>query len=156
MKARPVRHWLLILVDMVAIVMMIMMMMVVVVMSVMVPATRRGLGAAASIHRGRRGRPWTARSHVRWTAVHTGGRHRSDVIHWRTAWRRTWRHWIHAAQYTTDNNNNLWTYTIRGTKIILANRLKYSFYSSGSVSWFKGSIQSSFTRLFPVEDDADT
>jgi len=30
----------------------------------------------------------------------------------------------------------------------LANRLKYSFYFSRSVSWFKGSVQSSFTRLF--------
>jgi len=30
---------------------------------------------------------------------------------------------------------------------VLANRLKYSFYSSGSVSWFRGLIQSSFMRL---------
>ena len=30
---------------------------------------------------------------------------------------------------------------------VLANRLKCSYYSSGSVSWFKGSIQSSFTSL---------
>ena len=31
---------------------------------------------------------------------------------------------------------------------LLANRLKCSFYSSESVFWFRGSIQSSFTRLF--------
>jgi len=54
MKARPVRHWLLVLVDMVAIVMMIMMMMMMmmVVMSVMVTAARRGLAAAVCVHRG--------------------------------------------------------------------------------------------------------
>ena len=30
---------------------------------------------------------------------------------------------------------------------VLANRLKYSFYTRESVPWFKGSIQSSFMRL---------
>jgi len=33
---------------------------------------------------------------------------------------------------------------------VLANCLKYSLYSSGSVSWFKDSIQSSATRLFQL------
>ena len=37
---------------------------------------------------------------------------------------------------------------------VLANRSTHSFYFSRSVSWFKGSIQSSFTRLLAVEDEA--
>jgi len=44
-----------------------------------------------------------------------------------------------AKLYNNNNNNN--------NTGILANCSKYSFYSSGSVSWFRGSIQSSFTRL---------
>ena len=56
-----------------------------------------------------------------------------------------------------NNNNNcfrLWLTWATRFLNILANRSKYSFYSSGSVSWFKGSIQSSFTRLLAVEDEA--
>jgi len=56
-------------------------------------------------------------------------------------------HYTKPPPYKVSQPSCFWLTWAAGLLNVLINCLNYSFYFSGSVSWFKGLTQSSFTRL---------